>query len=214
MVAGGKLDEKLRKATVSLLKEKFILCYGQTEVTGAIYAINFDDVFDVREGILGKPMNGIRAHICDGELVIQGDTVCGGYAINSEDLYVMNSNLQEVYTGDMVETDAQKNIYFVGRKKRFVKIMGHRYQLDNIEELLKARMDTRLGIVCMGEEDKIIVCVESEQLEADSVKCIKDILMQHLDITQRMISVYNVEQFPKSSAGKILYSKLYDIFMN
>ena len=208
LVAGAKLEENLRKYLVELLKEKFIIAYGQTETTGVVVTMAFDLFEDAPDGIIGKPIQGVEAYLFEQELVIKSPTVCMGYALGCKELYVGDENTGEIYTGDIAEIDDNSIIILKGRKKRFVKIMGHRYQLDNIEELLGNTLGEDREFACTGIEDEINIYIQGEMVDKEIYKRIEKKLLENIDMSARMIHVYNVKKIPRSSTGKVLYSKL------
>lgn len=211
LVAGTVLDEELRKQVVELIGDKFWNCYGQTETTGVILTTNFKPYESWAEGVLGKPLEGIVAHIENGELAIQSKTICMGYAERYNDLITGEQNKGSLLTGDSAVIDEQNIIYITGRRKRFVKIMGKRYLLDNIEKMLLSNLNEDSVIACTGKDDEINVYIEGKCDEADIKPKIKNIMLNKMDISSRMIHIYTIEKMPKSSAGKVLYSKLSEL---
>lgn len=74
-----------------------------------------------------------------------------GYAKNALDLQIGDVQGECLLTGDMGYFDEDGFYYIVGRKKRFVKMMGKRVSLDELENYL---MD-RQGINCVCIEKMI-----------------------------------------------------------
>lgn len=211
LVAGTVLDEELRKQVVELIGDKFWNCYGQTETTGVILTTNFKPYESWGEGVLGQPLEGIVAHIENGELTIKSKTICMGYAERYDDLITDNQNKGSLLTGDSAVIDEQNIIYITGRRKRFVKIMGKRYLLDNIEKMLLVNLNEDRAIACTGKDDEINVYIEGNCDAADIKLKIKKIMLNKMDISSRMIHIYTIEKISKSSAGKVLYSKLSEL---
>lgn len=72
-----------------------------------------------------------------GELCYEGPNVTLGYAQGAEDLARGDERHGRLLTGDIAYVDEDGFYYITGRKKRFVKIMGKRVNMDEIEQLFK-----------------------------------------------------------------------------
>jgi amino acid adenylation domain-containing protein len=133
---------------------KLINIYGPTETTIAISRYNFPDnpgAWKSKMGIasIGRIFNGNsylidKEHDLDpgGELCLSGHQVVDGYYENEEadkaSFYLEPFSKQKYYrTGDLVTTDDEGDLFFLGRKDDEVKISGYRVNLKEIENVLE-----------------------------------------------------------------------------
>lgn len=203
---GAKLDESDQSGLVSLLQEKFVIGYGQTECTSAVAAAAFKNPKS-KLGTVGRPASDVKASLNEeGELCIESPTVCMGYALDYRDLVRGDVNNRILATGDLAFIDEDGYIFLKGRAGRFVKILGNRIGLDELETLLRTNF---LGheFACTGENDELNVFFKRTD-EYDLEDLCRKVLFQKADVPLSMIHCYPVEEFQRSSAGKILYSAL------
>ncbi len=215
--AGGKLNadlqEKLTRYAAEYGKE-FIVMYGASEATARMAYLPMESAL-AKKGSIGIPIPGGRFELINadgsvisepdqaGELVYYGDNVTYGYATEGEDLAKGDENRGRLATGDMAKMDADGFFYIVGRMKRFIKMVGNRLNLDDIDALLKKQFDT-LEIVSAGKDDFLDVFVTDEGI----VSGVYSYLFSMLKINQKLMKVYVVKKIPRSLSGKILYSEL------
>ncbi|MFS1350596.1 hypothetical protein ACLZX5_03240 [Enterococcus faecium] len=64
-------------------------------------------------------------------------------------------------TGDIVEIDSDGDMFIVGRKKRFLKLSGHRISLDDTENLIKNELG--YNVVCVGNDKKMSIFLEMDR---------------------------------------------------
>lgn len=206
MYIGAKLDESDQYALVSLLREKFAISYGQTESTSAVATAAFKNPDD-KPGTVGCPVSGVKASVDKkGELYIESPTVCMGYAFDYRDLVKGDENKGIIATGDLAFIDEDGYIFLKGRSRRFVKIVGNRIGLDEVETLLGTYFPEH-EFACTGEDDKLNVYFRRTDKYNLEDLCPK-ILFEKAEVPLTMIHCYSVEELPRSSAGKILYSAL------
>ena len=216
--AGGKLDNNLINYfyKVSIKKNyKFIIMYGQTEATARMSYLKWEALKDKKNSI-GKPISGGKFYLIDanynkinknntfGELVYKGDNVCVGDANNRFDLQKDDENKKLLLTGDIAVRDKDGFYYIKGRKKRFIKLFGHRINLDDIEKLIKV-----LGCdcACKGDDKKISIFLESTGRIYR--KKIEKILNKKIEAIKNAYELLFVKKIPRNESGKILYSKLH-----
>lgn len=213
--AGGKLSNDLIQYFSSYSNQngiRFYIMYGQTEGTARLSYL--DPIFtDIKTGSIGKPIPGGKFLIKDtdgnqiskpgqaGELIYHGPNVMMGYAECKKDLELGDMNKGELGTGDIAYFDEDGFYYITGRVKRFVKLFGNRVNLDEIESLL---LNNGIESACIGEENKLIVFV----LKDEHVSVVKQYLTQRLTIHPSIIKIGIINEIPKNTAGKTLYSKL------
>ena len=124
-----------------------------------------------------------------------------GYASNIKDLSEPDKNKGTLYTGDIAKRDSDNFYYIVGRKNRFIKVYGNRINLDETEKLLKTVLD---DVACKGNDDNLeIYLIGSENIDK-----LKKFIKDKTNINSHAISYIEVNEIPKTSAGKIKYTKL------
>lgn len=203
---GAKLEESEQYALVSLLQERFVIGYGQTECTAVVIATAFNNP-EEKPGTVGRPVSGVKASVDEkGELHIESSTVCMGYAFDYRDLRKGDENRGAIATGDLAFIDEDGYIFLKGRIQRFVKILGNRIGLDEIETLLRTKFPGH-EFACTGENDELNVFFKRTD-EYNLEDLCRKVLFKKADIPLTMIHCYSVEEFPRSGAGKILYSVL------
>lgn len=220
--AGGRLGNELHSWFAQVCREKgvdFVVMYGQTEATARMAYLPAA-LSQTRIGSVGVAIPGGRFQIVDehgrsvsaahieGELIYMGDNVSMGYAISRDDLRTGDIFAGKLETGDLACFDEEGYLYITGRKKRFLKLFGNRVSLDEVEQLLMRR---GFMAACSGEDDGLVAYVErkeegvSDSLTKDTVLAL---LASELGINSSAFSVILIEEIPRNSTGKILYSQL------
>ena len=215
--AGGKLDIEISKAFVKKsLKEKFIFynMYGQTEASPRMSYLNLSK-FKNYESI-GKPIGSgkFRIQLTDGkyinkekhigELIYKGKNVMLGYANNNSDLKIKRKNKFKLCTGDLAYFDKNGFYYVVGRKSRFLKINGIRYDLDQIEKVLKKKWK---NILCTGNDNLLKVFIVSKNLR-NKFELYKKEISRKIGLNITNISMHNIKYIPINKNGKVDYMLL------
>ena len=214
--AGGKMDQELIRYFVDISEQrgfKFYVMYGQTEATARIAYLPYNKV---REKInsIGIPIPGGQWWLQDeqktkiasphkqGELVYRGLNVMMGYAETIEDLGCGDELDGVLETGDLAYFDADGFCYITGRLKRFIKLFGNRYSLDDIQKsLTQAGMESVAG----GFDNRLLIATKMH----DKVDAICDYLTEEYKIHHSVIEVYPVDSFPIGSSGKLRYGELF-----
>ena len=214
--AGGKLSESLIEEFTEIClkkKKKFIVMYGQTEATARMSYLSWKNA-KKKIGSIGKAVHGgyfslknkkgqiIKKHNTIGELIYKGQNVSLGYAKNRFDLIKGDKNKGVLKTGDLAKKDTESFYYIVGRKKRFVKIFGHRINLDHIEKILKKR-----GYICfcIGDDKKIHIYFKGNKIKE---KKIERIILKNTNLSKEFFSIFLINKIPRNQSGKVLYSYL------
>jgi acyl-CoA synthetase (AMP-forming)/AMP-acid ligase II len=158
----------IRWAEICIKKNvKFFVMYGQTEATARISYLPSEYALE-KAGSIGIAIPGGSLWIEDedgevveksdtpGELVYKGDNVSLGYSNSWEDLRKGDQNRGILHTGDIAKRDREGFFYLVGRKNRFIKMHGHRVNLDEVDQLIK---DYNCSGICTGTDDNLTVYV-------------------------------------------------------
>ena len=213
--AGGKLNHELNREFSEYCRnndKRFYVMYGQTEATARMSYLPPE--YSVKKlGSMGIAIPGGSFSLIDegrnrieecnqvGELVYTGKNVSMGYAVCGVDLAKDDENKGVLITGDLAKRDEDGFYYIVGRKKRFLKIYGNRVNLDEAERLIKNIVP---DCACTGEDDKIRIYLTDEKMKNE----IKRYITTKTGINSRAFEFRVIENIPKNSSGKTIYSKL------
>ena len=207
--AGGHMSAKLVQTYAAWAEEnqmRFYVMYGQTEATARMSYLP-PSLSTQHPDSIGVPIPGgafsIDASDSDsGELIYRGKNVSLGYAESRHDLSLGDSNCGVLRTGDIARVDSDGLYYIVGRLKRFIKISGNRFGLDEMDSIFQS-----MGIeaVCGGGDGKLQIAITNEADKQHIAGYLKE--TWHLMRNQYTIKV--VDSIPRSSTGKILYSQLF-----
>ncbi len=208
--AGGHLHEELHKKYGEWAAEtgrRLFVMYGQTEATARMSYIPPEKCIE-KIGSIGIPIPGGSFAIAeDGELIYFGANVSMGYAVNRDDMALGDVNGGCLKTGDMARMDEEGYFYITGRKKRFVKLQGKRFSLDQVQEILQEAFECD-EIICTGNDDDGIKVNTSSREVADREDEIIQLFMDKWQVRARLVTVKYLDEIPRNSSGKVLYSKL------
>lgn len=213
---GGKLTDKMFREVAGFAKDhgkRFVASFGTTE-TAARMAMLDPEMALEKCGSIGKAIpegrlmlfddagNEIMQPEAEGELVYEGPNVTMGYALAAEDLK-LGDEFQGVYrTGDIARRDEDGFYFIIGRKSRFLKILGYRVSLDQCERLIKDRF--RVDCACGGNDSRMRIFVtDTEDLDG-----IRRYLSEKTGIYSSMFEVEKVAEIPRNATGKVQYKKL------
>ncbi len=231
--SGGKFPEILvREYRKRIPKVKIFLMYGLTEAFRSTYLDPAQ--IDVRPTSIGKAIPNVEILILNeenkickpgeiGELVHRGALVSLGYWNNEEkttERFRLNPLQNKfikipeivVFSGDLVKSDEEGYIYFVGRKDNMIKTSGFRVSPTEVEEVFyttdKVHDVVAFGIPDYekGEAIKVILTLKNEDsIGADDL----------LKLVSKIMPVYMVpkaieirKSLPRTSNGKIDRSNL------
>lgn len=213
---GGRLSKEIQLKFAEYIKAnggKYIATYGQTE--GSARMAYLPDEYAISKcGSIGKAIPNGKLYLIDdegkvietpdtkGEMVYEGPNVTLGYAERGEDLMKEDENFGRLYTGDIAYKDADGMFYIVGRKKRFLKLFGHRVSLDECEQIIKTKY--AIECACAGDDKKLRIYIVDKNYE----QSVKDYILDQTELYANEIEVITLKDIPKSEAGKVLYSQL------
>ena len=215
--AGGRMSpENSRDFATECGKKgiRFFTMYGQAEATARMSYLPHQHAVE-KAGSIGRAIPGgefwledehgvkIESTGTTGELVYRGKNVCMGYAESYHDLALGDEFGGILKTGDLAYFDADGYFYISGRKKRFLKIFGHRINLQDIEDLLSG---SGFSVACSGKDDLIDVYL-IQRTAGDGLK-VKEKLVAELKLAPGAVRVHGVAEFPRNEAGKIQYAQL------
>ena len=213
---GGKLSEQMFERVAEFAAQnnkRFIASFGTTE-TAARMAMLDPQMALSKAGSIGKAIpegelllldeNGepILSPAAEGELAYRGPNVTMGYAVSADDLK-LGDVFEGLYkTGDIARRDADGFYYIVGRKSRFLKMLGYRVSLDQCEQLVKEQFE--IDCACGGTDSQLRVYVPG----AGNKDAIRSFLSSKTGIYSSMFKVISVDHIPRNATGKVLYKEL------
>ncbi|NKD77965.1 AMP-binding protein [Haematospirillum sp. H1815] len=213
--AGGRMDPDDIQSFVRSCTHKnrqFRVMYGQTEATARMSCVPWD-AMPSKGHTIGIPIPGGSMFLIDeagnpiqepeqpGELVYQGPNVSLGLAQSADDLTLGDCHKGTLHTGDIACRDSDGFLRIIGRKKRFLKIFGHRVSLDETEHLLEK---AGYHAACSGHDDRLCVFIT----DADKAKDVAAFLQSATGLHHKGIFVHIVPAFPRLESGKTDYSTL------
>lgn len=212
--AGGKLSLNLNQEFSEFCNQNnknFFVMYGQTEATARMSYLPSSKSLE-KTGSIGIAIPNGKFEIVDkqkdeasgeefGELVYFGKNVCLGYAENKSDLTKGDEKEGILSTGDLARVDEDGFYYIVGRKKRFIKLFGNRINLDETEQLVKPICQ---DCACVGSDDLLVIYLTDKS----KIEEVKSLVKEKLAINHRYYKVLCIDEIPKNSSGKTIYSSL------
>lgn len=206
--AGGRLDERTKRAVLNFSEAKglrFYVMYGQTEAAPRISYVPFD-VLHEKLNSIGIPIPGGSLHLDDdtSELIYIGPNVMMGYAESQSDLSKGDELSGVLHTGDIGSVDEDGYFYITGRIKRFVKLSGNRYGLDEIEVQLTSLTHTNVAVA--GRDERLGIWIESPG--QDLMNLVKNFLQEKFGLHHTLFRIHMVPNLPLLPSGKKDYSTL------
>lgn len=244
IVGGDKFSESLINQLFSLPVTTFgkvFNVYGPTECTvdSTIYEIKKDS-----PSRIGLPLEGTSAFVLDnsqkllsvgsvGELYIAGEGVSRGYINQPEltaryflDIPEINSNESKLYkTGDLVCWDGHKQLEYIGRKDRQVKVRGYRVELAEIETAISTYKAIKEVVVLdVGDDlDKKLAAFvtftntyegegRSERVDSDDAGKLHTYLLSVLPEYMIPDDILKLDSMPLTPNGKVSRAGLLNVF--
>jgi long-chain acyl-CoA synthetase len=180
---------------------KFLTMYGQTEATARISYVPFS-MLNSKIGSIGIAIPQGALHLdSSGELVYRGPNVMMGYAECRQDLAHGDDLHGTLQTGDLARQDDDGYFYLTGRTKRFLKMFGKRFNLDEAELILQRRF--AVAVACFGHDDLLGVAIECEDVAA-----VTAMLRDTFGLPADALAVNAIAALPRTMSGKINYQAL------
>ena len=213
--AGGELNKVLSEKFSDICLDKgikFFRMYGQTEATSRMSYLPWENAH-TKTNSIGKAIPGgyfwieddngniIEESDTPGELAYRGENVTLGYAQSYLDLGKEDENKGVLLTGDIAKRDEDDFYYIVGRKKRFLKMLGNRVNLDEIEQIITA---FGFDCACVGTDDNLRIYIT----QPDSENLVLKHIAKCTGINRNRFILVNIDKFPRNDSGKIQYSAL------
>jgi len=183
--------------------------YGQTE-TGHITATPLDQ--QPRPGSMGKPLQGIKAWVEDGELVIDPETV-PTFFLNYIGSQAPVGNTW--YTGDRVSEDQDGYLYFEGRSDDIIVSSGYRIGPFEVESVLishKAVTEAAAVSASDTERGSVVKAVVVLSPNFEPSEALKKELQDYVKSATAPYKYPRIVEFtdalPKTTSGKIKRAEL------
>jgi len=204
--AGGRLEERHIRQMYELALArgwKFFVMYGQTEATARISYVPFE-ALGGKIGSVGIaiPNGSLTLDEVTDELVYRGPNVMMGYAECRADLAKGDELQGELRTGDLARKDDDGYVYITGRLKRFLKMFGRRFNLDDAEKLLARRLNA--SVACYGRDDLLMAAVEN----GVNTETIHAVICETFDLPRPAVKVVALREMPRTPNGKLDYKRL------
>ncbi len=215
--AGGKLPPELHQKCSEYAEangKRFYVMYGQTEASPRMGYLPYK-MASKKCGCMGIAIPGGKfsliavdgskitsPHIV-GELVYEGENVTLGYAEKRSDLALGDERHGILYTGDMAKFDESGVYTIVGRQKRFLKVVGKRVNMDEIESLIKDRFEN-MWCACAGKDESVFLFITDKDL----VDEVQQYIARKTGLNPTSFHVMYLPQIPKNESGKTQYKAL------
>lgn len=203
--AGGHLPKEMVHTYAQWAREhdiRFYVMYGQTEATARMSYLP-PNLAEQHSDSIGVAIPGGHFDIDSEELIYRGANVSMGYATCRADLSKGDENQGILHTGDTARMDENGLFYITGRLKRFLKIAGNRFSLDELEARF---LEQGIQAVCGGTDSRLLVAITNPEHKKTASQFLKD--SWHLMKNQYEIRI--VDSIPRNQAGKVLYSQLFN----
>lgn len=205
--AGGALGESHLRQMHQLVSRrglKLFVMYGQTEASPRISYVPFERLGE-KIGSIGVavPNGSLHVDADTGELVYRGPNVMLGYAECLDDLAKGDELGGVLKTGDIARQDQDGFFYVTGRLKRFLKLFGKRFNLEEIEQIVQHRFG--FPVACFGRDDLLMVAVETNDTDVAKVSAM---LRETFGLPKDAIQVAAIEKLPRTERGKMDYHSL------
>lgn len=200
--AGGRLDPDRVRSYAEMGQRQgwdLFVMYGQTEATARMAYLPPDQAAEHPHAI-GVPVPGGSFRLepvpglDDCELVYTGPNVMLGYAERPGDL-ALGRVITELHTGDLARRGTEGLYEIVGRRSRFVKIVGLRVDLGQVERLLA---DLGVTAAATGSDDIVVAAVEGSH----DLPLIAKALAQDLGVPRAAVELRSVQAIPRLVNGK------------
>ena len=197
--AGGRMEPDRVRYWATLGRERgwdLFVMYGQCEATARIAYLP-PHLAAEHPGTVGVPVPGGAISLDDGEIVFSGPNVMLGYAHEPADL-ALGRTTDVLRTGDLGRLTPEGLLQVVGRRARFVKVLGHRVDLDTLERRLRAGgHDVR----CAGRDGRVVVSARAAH-SAPARESVRREAVATCGAPPYAVRVVTVDEHPTLSSGK------------
>jgi len=177
--------------------------YGQTEATARISYVPFEHLGERSDrSAFPVPGGSLEVDGHTGELIYAGPNVMMGYAACREDLAKGDELNGVLRTGDLARLDAEGYCYITGRLRRFLKMFGKRFNLDELESILATRIGS--PVACFGRDDLLIAAVQ----DPEDPERVARTVCGMFGLPRSAVKAFAVNALPRTPNGKLDYQRL------
>lgn len=221
MFSGEKMP--IRQLTIwqeAMPDTRFINLYGPTEITCNCTYFPIDRIYDKDENLpIGNAFEGRNVFLLDedkkiitdsnvvGEICCSGESVAIGYYKNEEQtkkafiMYEYEGEILRTYcTGDLAYYDEKKRLVFAGRKDFQIKHMGHRIELEEIENNINNLNEVTRCCVVFDTGRNKITAFYCGSVDA---KTLRALLKEKLPVYMVPQKINQVDTIPLTKNGKL-----------
>lgn len=197
--AGGRMDPDRVRAFAELGQQRgwdLYVMYGQCEATARMtylppqLAVSHPDA-------VGRAVPGGAVTVEDGEVVYRGPNVMLGYAEGPDDL-ALGRTVHVLRTGDLGRLTDDGLLRVVGRRARFVKVLGHRVDLDVLEQRLR---DAGHDVRCAGRDGSLVLTARGARA-LPAREAVRRATAAACGAPAHAIAVLDVDDHPALDSGK------------
>ncbi|MEU7011274.1 AMP-binding protein [Streptomyces sp. NPDC046332] len=205
--AGGRLAPE-RVARYAELGQRrgwdLFVMYGQTEATARMAYLP-PELAGEHPGAIGVPIPGGSFSLEPveeapghgvGELVYSGPNVMLGYADTPDDL-ALGRTVVTLRTGDLARRTEKGLFEIVGRRSRFLKILGMRIDPQQVEAMLERH---GLSAFCAGDDERLVLAVVSQP--GWDERRIRRRVVDECGLPTRAVAVHRLPELPRLPSGK------------
>jgi acyl-CoA synthetase (AMP-forming)/AMP-acid ligase II len=203
--AGGRMDPDRVRRWAELGQARgwdLFVMYGQSEATARMAYLPPHLAIDHPDTV-GVAVPSSTISIDDGEIVFQGPNVMLGYAHQPTDL-ALGRTLDVLRTGDLGRLTPEGLLQVVGRRSRFVKVLGHRVALDTLEQRLR---NDGHDVRCSGRDGALVVSSRG-RAAAPARESLRRAVIAACGCPRDAVHVHAVDEHPMLATGKPDYAAI------
>ena len=169
---------------------------------------------------IGSPIPGVDVEVLDqydvpvaygvpGELVVTGRTVAAGYRAPDDARsagFATRDGRRCYHTGDLVVSDDDGRLTYLGRRDEQVKVHGHRIELGEIEAAARRHADVKdcvASLVGSGPDARLVAYVVTQPDVALDTESLLQLLRSALPRPMVPAQVVELESVPLNRTGKV-----------
>lgn len=212
-IGGSTYSASLFEEIEDTLHMTLLSSLGQTEATAGITTARLTDSLFTRSTTVGHFLDHVEYKILStGEICIRGYNVMSGYYKDYESTSKIIDEDGWLHTGDTGFLVGSDSLVLTGRIKEFIIRGGENISPLEIESVLyddKRIIESKaVGIYDSHYGEEVALCVIRDPMSSITEKEIRDILRDNIAGYKVPKYILFMENFPKSSSGKVLTKDL------